>query len=295
MSDRKQQQTSECFAYKWAKRETYESEAVKQKIYKWLVERYFGSEDARAVFLAGNKGKKILDAGCGSGFSASLLFGRHLNEMEYTGVDISDSVDTARARFREQGIRGDFIKDSIADMRLGDRFDVIISEGVLHHTSVPFDSFRNLVSHLNNKGVIMFYVYRKKAPAREFADDFIRERLKSLSDEEAWEKLLPLTKLGKIIGDLNIEMEIDEDIDMLEIPKGRYNIQRFFYWFFLKMYYDEKFSLEEMNHINFDWYRPLNCHRHTPEEVRQWCAEAGVVIERMDVQEAGITVVASKK
>ncbi len=47
-----------------------------------------------------------------------------------------------------------------------------------------------------------------------------------------------------------------------------------------------------MNHVNFDWFRPLNCHRQTPDEVRQWCQEAGLEIERMDLQEAGITVVA---
>ena len=36
------------------------------------------------------------------------------------------------------------------------------------------------------------------------------------------------------------------------------------------------FTLDEMNHINFDWYAPANAHRQTPEEVRAWCAEAGL-------------------
>jgi len=49
-----------------------------------------------------------------------------------------------------------------------------------------------------------------------------------------------------------------------------------------------------MNHINFDWFRPLNCQRQTPEEIRLWCGEAGLTIERMDVQDAGITVIARK-
>ena len=50
-----------------------------------------------------------------------------------------------------------------------------------------------------------------------------------------------------------------------------------------------------MNHINFDWYRPQNCHRQTPDEVQIWCREAGLKIERMNVEEAGIAVVAQKK
>jgi hypothetical protein len=49
-----------------------------------------------------------------------------------------------------------------------------------------------------------------------------------------------------------------------------------------------------MNHANFDWFRPLNCHRHTPDELRAWCAACGLQVEHMDVQEAGITVVAVK-
>jgi hypothetical protein len=49
-----------------------------------------------------------------------------------------------------------------------------------------------------------------------------------------------------------------------------------------------------MNSINYDWFAPANAHRHTPEEVRAWCAGAGMTIEREVVEEAGITVIARK-
>jgi hypothetical protein len=52
--------------------------------------------------------------------------------------------------------------------------------------------------------------------------------------------------------------------------------------------------MDEMNHINFDWFRPLNCHRHTESEVRLWCEEAKLSIEHMDVSDSGITVVELK-
>ena len=61
------------------------------------------------------------------------------------------------------------------------------------------------------------------------------------------------------------------------------------------MFYRQDWSIDEMNHINFDWFRPLNCHRQTPEEVRQWVSKEGMKIEHIDVQEAGITVVAKKE
>lgn len=292
--DERQLQTNACFSYKWARRDTYESEAVRTKNYRWLVERYFGAEKEREIFMEQSIGRKILDAGCGSGFSASLFFSRHLNYMQYFGVDSLDSIIIARERFKELGIQGRFIEGSITTMDLKEKFDIIFCEGVLHHTSDPFKSLRNLVRHLNDGGIIMFYVYKKKAPVREFADEMIRGKLKPLSDKDAWEKIKPITKLGKAIGDLNIEINIEEEIELLEIPKGNYDLQRLFYWFFLKMYYDKTYSLEEMNHVNFDWYRPSNCYRFRPEEIKAWLHELNLRTMRFIVEDSGITVVAMK-
>jgi arsenite methyltransferase len=292
--DEKARQTSESFAYKWGKRETYESDVVRKKAYRWLVDRYFGTERQRNIFLRKHKGKSILDAGCGSGFSAAILFGKKLNQMKYLGVDISGSIHTAQKRFQELGLCGKFLQESITSMELDRAFDIIFCEGVLHHTSNPLQSLRNLVSHLNKNGLIMFYVYKRKAPVREWVDDFIRGKLKDLSNEDAWTKLISLTKLGKIIGGLNVTITIDEDIELLEIPRGKYNLQRFLYWFFIKTYYDRKLSLEEMNHVNFDWYRPLNCYRFRPEEIEAWLHKLRLEKVRFVVEESGITVMAKK-
>ena len=79
------------------------------------------------------------------------------------------------------------------------------------------------------------------------------------------------------------------------IKKGKMDLQRFFYWNICKLYYRPEFSLEEMNHINFDWFRPLNCHRHTQEEIMQYCNNAGLVIERMNIQESGFTIIARRE
>jgi arsenite methyltransferase len=62
-----------------------------------------------------------------------------------------------------------------------------------------------------------------------------------------------------------------------------------------KAYYRPELSLEEMNHINFDWYAPRNAFRQTPDEVRAWCCRAGLEIERDTMEEAGITVIARKE
>ena len=156
-------------------------------------------------------------------------------------------------------------------------------------------SIQYLAKKLKKGGLFLFYIYAKKAVVREFTDDYIRSELATMSDEDAWEVLKPLTKLGIALGKLDIEIDIPEDIPFLEIKKGKQNLQRFFYWNICKAFYNPDYSLEEMNHINFDWFRPLNCNRHTKEEVASYCEEAALVIENMNVQEAGFTVVSHKK
>ncbi len=291
-----QEQTKDSFGFKWSKRDTYESEAVRANARRWLFERYCDNNPKRLEDRLSGGRKIILDAGCGSGYSALQFFGDYLKAHDYLGVDISDAVDVARERFNEAGYAGDFLKVNLLDMPVPDEsVDVIFSEGVLHHTDNTEKAFKYLAKKLKRNGYFMCYVYAKKAVVREFTDDYIREQIKKMSDEEAWKAMEPLTKLGVALGVLNVTLDIPEDIPYLGIKKGKMDIQRFFYWNICKLYYRPEYSLDEMNHINFDWFRPMNCHRHTPEEVRTWCLEAGLTIEYMNVQEAGITVVALKQ
>lgn len=291
-----QQQTDEAFGFKWAKRDTYESDASKKNMKRWLYERYCASDSSRLKkWLEGDR-KIVLDAGCGAGFSGLLFFDNALHSHDYLGVDISNAVEVARARFQELGIPGDFLRADISRLDIPDSsVDIIFSEGVLHHTDSTERSLKHLVTKLKPGGRFMFYVYRKKALVREYTDDAIREALKPLSDEQAWEAIKPLTQLGISLGKLDQDIEVETAIPFLGIDAGKLNLQRFFYWNICKAYYRPELTFDEMNHINFDWFRPLNCHRHTPEEIQQWCEEAGLRIEHLNIQEAGITVVAQRR
>lgn len=294
MADNDQIQTGNAFGFLLKMRAVYEGDVNRVKYKKWLEERYFDSADDKADFMRRWQGKTLLDAGCGSGFSACLLFDDLLDHVDYTGVDISDAIEVAKERFRECGFNGRFIKDNIQTMNLNKTFDIILCEGVMHHTSHPVETLKNMLKHLADDGILMFYVCKKKAPVREFVDDHIRMKLADLNEKEAWKALIPLTKLGKSLGDLNEVIEIEEDIDLLDIPKGKYTIQRFIYWFFMKVYFDPSFSIDEMNLYNFEWYRPLNCFRFTPEEVEQWLQDYKLKKIRMVVEDSGVTVVAQK-
>jgi SAM-dependent methyltransferase len=291
-----QKQTAESFGFKWSKRDTYESESMKNLSKKWMIERYCGGDiNKLAEWLEGAR-KIILDAGCGSGYSAILFFGDHLKNHDYLGVDISSAVNVAQCRFQETGYPGDFMQMNLIDLPVPDRsLDLIFSEGVLHHTDSVEESIRYLAEKLKIGGRFLFYVYARKSVVREFTDDLIRKQLQDLDDEQAWQALMPLTRLGRVLGDMKVEIEIPEDIPLLDIEKGKIDLQRFFYWHICKLFYSPDLTLEEMNHINFDWFRPLNCHRHTPEEIMDFCSGAELTIERMDVQKSGVTVVAVKE
>lgn len=288
-----QSQTSDAFGFKWAKRETFEGEPA-ANMKRWLVEKY--GDVARAGWLAEHGSRPILlDAGCGAALSGLALWEPVLSDMRYLGVDVSTSVEVAKARFDERGLPAAFIQTDLQQIPIPEAsVDLVFSEGVLHHTDDTRQALTAVVRHLKKGGRALFYVYRKKGPIREFTDDYIREKLQAISPEEGWAATMPLSKLGKALGELDIEIDVAEPIDLLEIPAGRINLQRLVYWHVFKAFYRPEMSLDEMNHINFDWYAPKNAHRHSPEEVRAWCADLGLSIEHERVEEAGITIIARK-
>ena len=289
-----QAQTADVFGFKWQQRETFESAQAESAMRSWLVERYGNIEQASWWDEYGER-PLVLDAGCGAGRSAVLLFGDRLRAARYLGADISEAVDAARDRFVREGLEGGYLQCDLLHLPLPpESVNVIFSEGVLHHTDSTRAALLSIAKLLRPGGRILFYVYRRKGPLREFADDFIRAQLQELAPEEAWEAMKPLTRLGQALGELDVSVEVSEDISLLEIPAGKIDLQRLWYWHVCKAFYDPNLGLEELNHINYDWYAPRNAHRQTPEDVRLWCSHAGLEIERERVEEAGITIVARR-
>lgn len=290
-TDAGQAQTEESFAYKWTNREGFGSPGMQGAISSWILERYgFGSGEEMQRHFA--RHHRILDAGCGAGLATStwLAPGWRHRGNEFVGVDISAAVDTASERLGDIDGTAFVQADILALPFAPASFDLVFSEGVLHHTPSTVDAFRALARLLRRGGEIMIYVYRRKAPAREFVDDYVRDRISVLPPEEAWKLLRPLTRLGRDLAELEAVVEVPEDVELLGIPKGVYDVQRLLYWHFAKLFWNPALTFEENNHVNFDWYHPRYAHRHTEEEVRGWFDDAGLEMTRFDVQEAGFTV-----
>lgn len=296
-ADRGQLQAQESFAYKWKQTESYKSDGMKDHFAKWFTERY-GFSSAQAMREYCSKQKRILDAGCGSGFSASVWLNPEWQgggNAQWFGVDISEAVDVAKERLGH--IPGThFVQADLMNLPFRkEAFDVIFSEGVMHHTPSTEAALKSIATHLKPGGEFLFYVYAKKAPMREFADDYVRDIVSCMPPEEAWDALRPLTRLGESLASMEATVEVPEDIPFLGIKSGKYDLQRFMYWHFVKLFWNKAYSVEENNHINFDWYHPKYAHRQTEEQVRQWCQESGLEIRHFDNQESGFTVRAVKK
>jgi SAM-dependent methyltransferase len=293
LTSQAQEQTKSTFAFKWAKRDTFEG-APLDYLRQWLKEKY--GDVAHAPWLAEHgEHPVVLDAGCGAAMSALALFEPVLGRIRYIGADVSAAVDVARDRFAERGLSAAFLQADLRQLPLPAACaDIIFSEGVLHHTDDTRGALADIVRHLKPGGRILFYVYRKKGPVREFTDDYIRDKLQAMTPQEGWDAVMALSKFGKLLGDLKVEVDIAEPVDLLDIPAGRIDLQRLFYWHVCKAFYRPEMTLDEMNNINFDWFAPKNAHRQTPDEVRAWCRDLSLVVEHERVEEAGITIIARR-
>lgn len=291
-TDAGQRQTGESFGFKWRQRDIYDAAEPLAFGRDWLCERY-GFTDAEEMRNFFGRRKRILDAGCGAGYSTSCWMDkswRGISEAEWVGADISTGIDVARDRLGSlPGTH--FVQADLLHLPFQvNSFDAIFSEGVLHHTPSTELAFRSLVPLLERGGEFLFYIYRKKGPVREFTDDFVRDVIAGCDPKTAWQMLRPLTKLGQALAELNAEVEVPEDIPYLNIKAGRYDVQRLVYWHFAKLYWNDRFTFEQNNHANFDWYHPRYAHRHTEDEIRRWCDESAITITHFNEQESGFTV-----
>ena len=289
MSNSLQEQTISSFTEKWSNNKDLAfSETLREgsSIQKWILKRNgFDSLTQFQEWLANRD--RILDAGCGNGRVTALLNANTSEKHEIVGIDLS-SAEIASKNLSNLSNIEIHKKNLLGDLSDLGCFDLIYCQEVLHHTSDPKASFSNLCKLLKPFGEIAIYVYKKKAPVREYADDYIRGLVSDLSYEEASKEMSQLTELGKTLSNLKVKIKVPE-IKSLDIKSGEYDIQRFIYHYFLKCFWNPELSEIENTAVNFDWYHPSISTRHTPEEVRSWFDENSLKIIHFHEDHYGIT------
>ncbi len=104
---------------------------------------------------------KVLEAGCGTG-QLSLFLSRY--QRQIFSIDLSSgSLDLGENFRKKTNIENlFFLKMSLFNLCFKkDFFDVIISNGVLHHTNNPKLAFMELTKHLKKDGYIIIGLYHK--------------------------------------------------------------------------------------------------------------------------------------
>jgi SAM-dependent methyltransferase len=283
-------QTFDSFREKWENNPDLAFALTQQKgseIQSWILNRNgFNDCDQLRAFLAGKR--RILDAGCGNGRVTALLHAHSSEAAQIVGVDLT-AAEVARRNLAGYSRVTVHQADLMRDLSALGQFDFIYCQEVLHHTRDPKQAFLNLVALLEPGGEIAIYVYKIKAPAREFVDDYVRHLVSGCDYADAMRHMQQITELGRVLTETGLKVTVPT-VDVLGIEAGEYDVQRFLYHFFCKCFWNPELSFEANVAINYDWYHPQLCTRHTVEEISGWFEEADLSIDHTRVDPYGITV-----
>lgn len=129
-------------------------------------EQIFAAELTRYRFLGLESflpNARLIDVGCGTGHRV-IPIAKHFGVKEYVGIDHSTaSLAVARDLVEELDFKqASLVEGDIFNLPYPDgSFDVVISQGVLHHTSEPYRGFKELVRICRPGGFVDIYLYNK--------------------------------------------------------------------------------------------------------------------------------------
>jgi SAM-dependent methyltransferase len=115
--------------------------------------------------VASSKTMNVLVAGCGTGIEAVSL-AASVSGIRVTGVDLSlPSLAYAKRKVRDLGLTNiELIQADILELaELDQRFDAVLSVGVLHHMREPLLGLRVLVGLVHPGGLLKIGLYSKRA------------------------------------------------------------------------------------------------------------------------------------
>tara|TARA_B100000963_G_scaffold21122_1_gene15948 strand:+ start:5606 stop:7759 length:2154 start_codon:yes stop_codon:yes gene_type:complete len=147
----------------------------------------------------------ILIAGCGTGREA-IGMARLKEDSNILAVDLSmKSLSYASIKSKENNIKNiEFLNADILDLeKLGKKFDIISSCGVLHHMESPERGLKTLSKILKNNGYIKLAFY----------SSYARQGLSELKDyiyhKKLTNKIEDLRKLRELVKNKKIDIKID--------------------------------------------------------------------------------------
>jgi arsenite methyltransferase len=278
----------------WALPGAYDAE-VSDEFQSELFGSFFGDYDRQVEGWLPNGGR-VLDAGCGSGVAGRVFFRKVMPKIGYVGVDMSESVDQAAKEFVARGLSGSFAQCELNAIPFKrESFDVVFSVGVLHYTLDMRQAIQSLAGFVKPGGRFVAWVYKKQKPIRDLTDNYIRKELGKMRPDDAFKAMEPLTRLGIALGEVKSEITVPEDIPLLGIEAGTYDVQRFFYYYIMKLFYNP--ALPFTRHVVNNWnaYYPAHVLFLDPEQIFAYFEEAGLTIDYRSLSGNGLSIIARKR
>jgi ubiquinone/menaquinone biosynthesis C-methylase UbiE len=151
------------------------------------------------------KGKRCLDAGCGGGRGSILM--AESGASEVVGLDLSQTnVETCRMRAQQRGLDNcTFEQGSLLEVPYADEsFDVVWSNGVLHHTGDTDGTLKEIARVLKPGGWMWLYLYGSGGIYWHMVD-WVRETLAPIHVSECIAQLrlqnVPVRRIAEWIDD----------------------------------------------------------------------------------------------
>jgi len=223
--------------------------------------RYFGLTPEQA------KGCRLLDAGCGNGTLSAHLA---MEGFEVAALDYSESVYRAYQYKLFEGRVTNEVFDHLHYIQ-GDvqhppfepgSFDLIYSDGVLHHTPDTKTSFMALAPLVKPGGRFLLWVYRSDTKPMYKAKMKLIEWVRGLTKNFSYQNKMRLCYVGAVV-------------ILLGVRVG-----------YLFGYKKRRLIPIRLKATNlFDTIAPQFNYEHTPDEVIAWFKEAGYT----DIKDASIS------
>lgn len=243
--------------------------------WEWL--RYPGPlPEDEGVFLAETqlpaeafKDRLVLDAGCGMGRYSRVALSLGATVV---ALDLSESLirlaEAAPSTPRLHVVQGDLLKPPLKP----GIFDIVYSQGVLHHTPDTREAFRRVAELVKPGGCLSVWVYGKAGRFADFKTNPLRDDRSWVGGHRrlAWLVVGARHAVSDALRVMTTRLPIRATYALSHLLAAAGAVPVLKYLTF-SVHPDFKVRAIE----NFDWLSPPFQFHHTKEELLSWFTEAG--------------------